>query len=180
MPKRKIKVEYDKEIGRRVKRAREMIGMTQKQLGEKLNYSESMISQMEQGNRAVQSSIASFLAAKSGLSMEYLLHMTDFETKEKEIADIMSKKEFYDTWFDSFFNMIALELDYSVIVEENRHILQHDDKHGAVIPKSEVDAFKNEIREYALFRLERSIQRHSINYYKEFVSKEKEDDHETA
>lgn len=164
MPKTKMTIVYDKEIGRRVKEAREKAGMTKHQLAVALHYSDSMISQIEQGNRGLQQATAIFLSSVSGLRLDYILNHDDYRTNEEMLTDMLAKADFFKTWSSSFVKMIAEQLEYNVSKENGHYTFteNHYPERCIAVPEKEVSRFAGEIYDYGLFKLERVIDSYKL------------------
>lgn len=175
MPKTKMTIVYDKEIGRRVKEAREKAGMTKHQLAVALHYSDSMISQIEQGNRGLQQATAVFLSNASGLRLEYILNHDNYRTHEEMLTDMLTKVDFLKTWSTSFVRMIAEQLEYSVSKENGSYIFaeSHYPERSISVPEEEISGFISEMREYGLFKLEKIIGSHKSEFYTQKKEEEK-------
>ena len=176
MPKTKSRVIYDKKIGLRVKEARDEIGLTRKQLGEEVFISESMVYQIERGERGLQKYVAEHLSNETGWLLDYFLGYTDFKTKEEFISDTISKIDYYRTWADSFLKMIAEQQNYSVVFENEEVIFTDEIKRSFKVPKAEINTFANEIRDFGTYILERIIQAHKHEFYEHNATAEVEEE----
>ncbi len=174
MPKTKMTIVYDKEIGRRVKEAREKAGMTKHQLAAALHYSDSMISQIEQGNRGLQQATAIYLSNMSGLRLEYILNHDNYRTQEEMLNDMLAKADFRKTWSGAFVRMVAEQLDYKVSQENGDYIFTeyHYPERSFSVSEKEISRFTGEIHDYGLFKLERIIDSHKHEFY----TREKEEE----
>jgi transcriptional regulator with XRE-family HTH domain len=66
-------------IGNRIKATRDKIGMSQKELAEKVNVSPSAINQFEKGEKKPSSEVLARITNKLGVSADYLLGASDEE-----------------------------------------------------------------------------------------------------
>lgn len=90
--------ELSKKIGEKIKEAREEKGLTQKELGEHLDYSPMGISYFEQGVRDIKLSDLERLASFLGKSLEYFLSpgLTMFRTEKDSGSDSDAEKSVDD------------------------------------------------------------------------------------
>lgn len=94
--------------GERVQSCRNEKKLTRKELGALASVTDKHIYNIETGKRTLTRNMARVLAAELGVSAEYLLCETDYETPEKKVAEVFGKyddlkelaNEFLQYWLE--------------------------------------------------------------------------------
>lgn len=86
-------------IGKRIQLLREMIGMTQKELADKIQISYSVMNRIESGERPARDEEIKRIAKALDVSTDYLLGLTDVKNPTDKISDALEEdQELLEFW----------------------------------------------------------------------------------
>lgn len=86
-------------IGKRIQLLREMIGMTQKELADKIQINYSVMNRIESGERPARDEEIKRIAKALDVSTDYLLGLTDVKNPTDKISDALEEdQELLEFW----------------------------------------------------------------------------------
>lgn len=129
-------------IGENIKRFRKEHGLTQKELGERLNMTQSAIGQFENNTTSPKLETIEKIAAALEITAFDLM---GYEYWDMKYPDLAKDSAEFETFID-YLKTIGFSLDFSMMPDDYTVILTHD-QHQAVFTQAEFEELQSAAKE---------------------------------